>query len=180
MSSNVLNCVGSMKFGRYIDISDPCYDRDDISNFIDVSIREGEYNCYIAKGQKFYDMNRIAEIAIIIKSLDCDDVKYKWSPYGDKYIGVDSGLAGFFNRKIEYSNAGWSNFCDRLYDYGEDSEYYINFDNGFFSRSGWGDGGYEVEVVKDDKTNEIIAVKIIFIDDDYDDEEEDEDWEDYD
>ena len=80
-------------------------------------------------------------------------------------IGVDSGLAGFFNHKNEYSNEEWNNFCDRLCD--REEKWWVNFDNGFFSESGWGDGGYYVYESRNND-NEVIALKIAFIE--YDEE----------
>ena len=51
--------------------------------------------------------------------------------------------------------------------YKEEGKWWVNFDNGFFSLSGWGDGGYYVYESRNND-NEVIALKIVFIE--YDEE----------
>ena len=159
---NSLEYVWMMDFDDKIDISDPCYPRDGHSNIIDYKIKPGRYGCYIKYGKpEEYEENRIAEISIIKKGYGGTNDMI-WNEVGT--IGVDSGLAGFFNHKIEYTDEEWDDFCDRL---GEEAKWWLNFDNGFFSRSGWGDGGYYVYESRNND-NEVIALKIVFIE--YDEE----------
>ena len=158
--------VGQMEFGNKVDISDPCYERDGESNVIDYGIESGTYGCYIKFGKEEYgEEYRIAEIAIIKKGYEnlCSD--YGWI-FVD-IIGVDSGLCGFFNHKKEYSNSDWTDFCHRLEEanekggFEESGEYFINFDNGFFSNTGWGDGSYETyKYTLEDK---VVGLKVIFM-----------------
>ena len=154
---NEFEYVGSMFFDNEIDISDPCYTRDGNCNIIDYKIKGGKYNCFIKFGlEEDYSENRIAEIMIVKYNYFPET---RWEKVG--IIGVDSGLAGFFNHKIEYDNNGWSELCNRLA-LKEDKKCWINFDNGFFSESGWGDGAYSVyEIRNNDK--QTIALKIVFI-----------------
>ena len=156
-----LEYVGEMVFDNNIDISDPCYSRDEHSNIIDYKIKEGKYGCYIKYGKpEEYEENRIAEISIIKKGYG-GTKDMAWNKAGT--IGVDTGIAGFFNHKIEYSRREWRSFCDRL----KEGKWWVNFDNGFFSESGWGDGGYYVYESRNND-NEVIALKIVFIE--YDEE----------
>lgn len=158
-----LEYVGEMVFDNNIDISDPCYSRDGYSNIIDYKIKGGKYGCYIKYGKpEEWEENRIAEIAIIKKGYG-GTKDMVWNKADA--IGVDSGLAGFFNHKNEYSNEEWSDFCDRLCD--REEKWWVNIDNGFFSESGWGDGGYYVYESRNNN-NEVIALKIVFIE--YDEE----------
>lgn len=159
MNKNKFEYVGEMNFRDKVDISDPCYDRDGSCNIIDYSISEGKYRCYIKYGEGYWDENRIAEIAIVKKGhIGVEDEEHLWD-FVD-YIGVDAGLAGFFNHKIEYSNSAWSDFCDRL-GTGNGEQWWVNFDNGFFSDSGWGDGRYAVyEYIHN---NVVKGLKIVFI-----------------
>ena len=154
--------VGKMNFRDKVDISDPCYNRDNNGNIIDYEITSGKYNCFIKNA---VNSSRVAEIAIV--KTECTGVEnkdYLWDYIGN--ICVDAGLAGFFNHKIEYSYDMWDNFCDRLTEtgYGIDIckvSYWLNFDNGFFSESGWGDGCYDVFEYKND--GETKGLKIVFI-----------------
>lgn len=153
-----LEYVGEMVFDNNIDISDPCYSRNGCGNIIDYKIKEGKYGCYIKYGKpEEWEENRIAEIAIIKKGYG-GTKDMVWNKADA--IGVDSGLAGFFNHKNEYSNEEWSDFCDRLCN--REGKWWVNFDNGFFSESGWGDGGYYVYESRNNN-NEVIALKIAFI-----------------
>lgn len=153
-----LEYVGEMVFDNNIDISDPCYSRNGCGNIIDYKIKEGKYGCYIKYGKpEEWEENRIAEIAIIKKGYG-GTKDMVWNKADA--IGVDSGLAGFFNHKNEYSNEEWSDFCDRLCD--REEKWWVNIDNGFFSESGWGDGGYYVYESRNNN-NEVIALKIVFI-----------------
>lgn len=160
---DILSYVGMMEFHDRIDISDPCYSRNGYGNIIDYKIKEGKYGCYIKYGKPEEDEeNRIAEIAIIKRGYG-GTKNINWNKVNA--IGVDSGLAGFFNHKIEYSNEEWNDFCDRLCD--KEEKWWVNFDNGFLSESGWGDGGYYVYESRNND-NEVIALKIVFIE--YDEE----------
>ena len=147
--------AGKMDFGHTVDISDPCYARDGNGNIIDYPISKGRYRCFVKFAE---NSSRIAEIAIVAMGhVGVEDVDYLWDYIGNIY--VDAGMAGFFNHKIEYSNNMWDDFCDRL-DY-SNNQYWINFDNGFFSDSGWGDGCYDVFEHK--HNGETKGLKIVFI-----------------
>ena len=98
---DILNYVGMMEFRDMVDISDPCYSRNGCGNIIDYKIKPGKYGCYIKYGKpEEYEENRIAEIAIIKRGYG-GTKNINWKKVDA--IGVDSGIAGFFNHKIEYS-----------------------------------------------------------------------------
>jgi hypothetical protein len=71
-------------------------------------------------------------------------------------IGVDAGLAGFFNDKPDYTDDEWSEFCDSI----RNGNAWIR-DEGFFSSSGYGDGCYPVNACR--INGEIVALEIRFI-----------------
>ena len=71
-------------------------------------------------------------------------------------IGVDAGLAGFFHNKPDYDDDAWSAFCDRI----RHGDAWITGD-GFYSSSGYGDGGYGVYA--QEHNGEIVALEIRFI-----------------
>ena len=148
--------VGQKHFGGKIDITDPCYDKRTWCRINGVSIVEGTYNCYVVMA---YDHEtggwgtRIAEIGI---ELDGVKVISGYQKIGE--IGVDAGLAGFFENKPDYTDDEWGEFCKKIHGY---DKYWL-WDVGFFSESGYGDGGYRVEAVKDENEN-VIALRIVFL-----------------
>ena len=71
-------------------------------------------------------------------------------------IGVDAGLAGFFENKPDYNDDEWGEFCDAIM---EGNAWMI--DCGVFSSSGWGDGCYGVYAHK--TKGEIDALEIRFL-----------------
>lgn len=80
----------------------------------------------------------------------------KWKPIGT--IGVDSGMAGFFPDKPDFNDKEWNDFCDNIALLKGPA--YFKSDLGFWTNSGYGDGGYKVEAIKEN--NQIIALRILF------------------
>lgn len=85
------------------------------------------------------------------------------------YIGVDAGLAGFFDNKPDYNYDEWlADVCEGFLFKQEGDVYEAHSDNamrceGVFSSSGYGDGEYPVYQIIDSHTNEIVGYKIKFI-----------------
>lgn len=165
--------IGTKYFGSKIDITDPCYDRDVWCRMNDVEIEPGDYECYV----KLLDDEetggwgeRVAEIGIRNIVSISGAYTHVYNYLGE--IGVDAGLAGFFNNKPDYTGEEWGDFCSALGDH--EKHAWINED-GFFSSSGYGDGEYDVYAAMEN--GKIVALFIEFIEPD--EEDEDEDWEDY-
>lgn len=118
--------------------------------------------------------NRIFRIIMYLNDAKnpIDLSKEKWEPIGD--IGVDAGLAGFIWNQSIYNpsdDKSWDSLIKRIYE--DEADNYTTDDNetiphmfhiwpeyGFFSSSGYGDGVYDVSVIKRD--DKIIALKIDF------------------
>lgn len=66
------------------------------------------------------------------------------------YIGVDAGLAGFFNNKEDYDDDAWQKLCDNL-----GTKDAMLLPNGAFTSSGFGDGSYAV-FTNDEETAFVI------------------------
>lgn len=139
-----------LSHGR-VDVTDPCYDRDVWCRF-STDVLPGMYKCYAAKN----DIGRVSKIRIVHEDFDDKELAWSTEPYED--IGVDAGLAGFFNNKPDYGDDEWMHFCAEL---GEaDGHHRGHFwsgkknvyiaDNCFFTQSGWGDGSYPVYVAETD------------------------------
>lgn len=142
---------GSIKFGNSIDITDPSYDEDVWCRINNFPIPAGEYECYavIADDTETDGWgNRVARIGI----------RRDKSIYEERkgMIGVDSGMAGFFNCDNRII------FEDILREYPTAADVFI-YNNAFVSSSGYGDGGYDVWVGY--SHGEIVEVYIEFIKD---------------
>ncbi len=141
------NIIGTKKFGPVIDVTDPCYERNVWCRINDVVINPGNYECIAWTN----DDCRVAILGIYFdgKIIDRQEMEFI------DEIGVDSGLAGFFENKPNYSQEEWESFCGKI----KKGNYWI-IDCGVFSYSGYGDGMYEVYA---HKTNGVIdAIEIRF------------------
>lgn len=153
--------IGEKEFKSNLTVTDPCYD-DDVWCVKRLDITPGIYNCYVWRHDetikdfngKPYTYTIIDRIEISLK--DKSETDSKWILCGE--IGVDSGFAGFFNDKPNHNDDEWMDFCDRIKDG------FAWFEpEGFFSRSGMGDGVYAV-LCKKDESGKIWAVRIDFYD----------------
>ena len=144
-----LEFVGKINFGQYVDITDPCYNRDVWCRINDFQIEPGEYSCFVSYKDEGLYGTRVEAIAIAKKKKHLIGAG-KLELSGE--IGVDAGMAGFFERKPDFTREEWGEFCDladntNVY-YSPDREYLCK---GFFSTSGYGDGGYPLYVHKNEE-----------------------------
>ena len=162
-------------------VSDPCY----AMGFVDctrvLNIKKGDYIMSANTENETSWGYRIKEL--IIKHIDYQSVE---PTEFDSSVCVDSGQCGFFDYEYykkyhkkdfvdedEEDNAWYHRVCDITLN---DPMYGIIDNMGCVSESGYGDGRYGVYVAYNSEM-EIVAVKIVFIEDDYD-EEDDEDEDD--
>ena len=164
-------------------VSDPCYDIDtwcagDLEN-----VKNGMWDALVVKSDEGDWGVRCAELIIVHEDFKMPvDFDIDWEA-ADIEVGVDSGQAGFFDKKfykddsvIEESHYGSYEFdCDGAF-YSACGSHTLSplgagvIRNGAVSSSGYGDGGYKCEYFMED--DEIVAARIIFIsdqEDDYDD-----------
>lgn len=172
-------------------VSDPCYKRDTWCQTKLAHVKTGEWNAYVREES---GDGRIAELIACHSAEDlfCMENKWEKQPF---VIGVDSGQAGFFDER-NYRNDATSldmhdYFGHEEGDRREGDRWYgvcCNLtlsrlgagvlEGGVVSSTGYGDGGYALYTVEED--GEVVAMKIVFIedvDDEYDEYDEDE-WED--
>lgn len=123
---------GNIKFPETIDITDPSYDEDVWCRINNLPIEAGEYECYTVTADNDETDgwgDRIARIGIRKQGAQIKHTERIG------LIGVDSGLAGFFN-------------CDNQLAYEEALDNSVKdvflSDKAFFSSSGYGDGGYDI------------------------------------
>lgn len=154
------NFIAAKHFGPEIDITDPGYDRDVWCRMNNVKVKEREYRCaiwpmtktYVDDNGKRHRSTRVSRIGIYFDKVPDEEVLVK---IGE--IGVDAGLAGFFNHKPDYNEKEWYAFCEAC----AKGDYHI-IEEGFFSSSGYGDGFYPV-YAEYNENNEIISLEIAFM-----------------
>lgn len=158
--------IGVRKFGSKVDITDPCYDKDVWCRMNGVEILPGEYECFVDvwdNEQTGGWGERVARLGI--RRLRSEETVFH--QIGE--IGVDAGLAGIFEDKKDFTDDEWSELCNSIDRPGEKA--WLR-DDGFFSSSGYGDGGYPVFAAKNSR-GQVVALEIQFIWEE-DEEEEDE------
>lgn len=157
--------VGTFTLGSEVDITDPCYDRNSRGGMI-TACKPGEYTGYADISDEGEWGKRVARLSIYLNDEICHDLALY--PIGD--IGVDAGLAGFFNNKPNYRGDDWMRFLyesgvfKNKHEYNYDRDYYC-ISKGIFSESGFGDGCYDVLA-----NVERSAFQIVFIDEDEEEE----------
>lgn len=161
-----------------IDVTDPCYRKGTWCRQ-SYDITPGEYDCYAWTGEDDVFGKRVWATAILWYDDSTFDTYLSddslWEEIGE--IGVDAGLAGFFNNKPDFTDDEWNDFCHWMWDkdipHNEMKEYDLEYDgeidayvrsfnghDGFWTGSGCGDGCYPVYAIKRD--GKIIALKIEF------------------
>lgn len=159
--------IGTFDLGTEVDITDPCYDKG-VWCRMTTECQPGTYTGYAYISDEGEWGERVAEISIFKDDIKCETEDMEL--IGN--IGVDAGLAGFFNNKPNYPDDKWMEFLVnagvfKSYDeYDYDKNYYC-VDYGVFSSSGYGDGGYDV-YANEDRT----AFTIVFIEEDEDEGDE--------
>ena len=152
--------IGVMDFHGSVDITDPCYEKDIWCRMNDVKIKAGTYACMVwhhtEKGTYSDGHPYSCELVGIIGIYLDGNVPRQRAMKEIGTIGVDSGMAGFFHEKPDYSDKAWSQFCDRV----RHGDAWLT-DDGFYSCSGYGDGGYGVYA--HEKEGEITALEIRFV-----------------
>ena len=152
--------IGTKDFHGSVDITDPCYNKDVWCRLNGVAIKKGVYTCVAwyqtEKGKyedgKAYSYKLVGMIGIYLngaipRQKDMEEIGS---------IGVDAGLAGFFHNKPDYGAAAWSDFCGSV----RHGDAWLT-EEGFYSSSGHGDGGYGVFAYK--QNDEIVALEIRFL-----------------
>ena len=156
--------TGKLKFtSNKLDITDPCYDKDDWCRMT-VDIVPGVYDYEVVTKETDWG-NRCRYISIIREGAG---PTRRGLRIGE--IGVDAGLAGFFESKPDYDNGTWSSICHYLYkdDGGGPRIASTNNDNKnlfgcecVFCSSGYGDGVYDVRQLLDLR-GQVVGYEIKF------------------
>lgn len=150
--------IGKIRLKDSVDVTDPCYSKGTWcrENYKCVP---GIYNCYIDTSKRHGVVSVIRIVLDDAGIMEKADKPENWEEVG--LIGVDAGLAGFFDDKPDFSDLEWQKFCSDL-DFAE-SCWIRKYDgrDGFFGQPGFGDGCYPVYgIYKNLKHAEIAALEI--------------------
>ena len=141
--------IGELEVGTKVDITDPCYNKDSWCRMT-VDCEPGIYKGYIEMSDEGILGTRVAAISIF-KGEKIWRIE-EMEPIG--IIGVDAGLAGFFNNKPDFGDTEWNEFCNKINSGNAWSLY-----NGIFSSSGFGDGCYDVYANEDRNAFTIVFIE---------------------
>lgn len=167
-----------LRFGKSIQVTDPCYDPDTWCAYTLKNMRKGNYVTTKELSDEGNWGMRVKSLSIVHEDFKGKDLTY--TIVKEAHIGVDSGQAGFFDRRYFNNVNKTKEVKDVFYDeccnitLNDDANSVLSSGKGVVSSSGYGDGGYNLYVAKDTLLDEIVAAKIVFIGED-DDEETDED-----
>ena len=139
-----------------ISVTDPCYDSFTWCRIDNLPIKEGTYVCSVVEEDKGEWGKRVTSIWLEPDIGNLTLARNAYKRIGA--IGVDAGLAGFFQNKPDYNDDEWAAFCDNMKP--EENAWIV--EEGFYSSSGYGDGSYPVYGVKNNR-GEYIALMIKFI-----------------
>lgn len=164
-------------------VTDPCYSRDVRCAAWDLHVIAGNWCGIINVSDEGSWGHRVASIVCYTKDSKPDDSDWEMTDFD---IGVDSGQCGVFDAskfpetRGEYNdiNSFYGECCAMTRGYGGVVGGYPGAGAfGIVSGSGYGDGGYSLEVVKNDE-GLITAVRVTFIgeddEEDFDDEYDNE------
>lgn len=181
--------IGRFSLGNKVMVSDPCYGTNTWCQGVLENVRAGFWDAYIKKTDEGNWGIRVAELVAI--NLDYND------PDSDEYdkisadniielqefeVGVDSGTAGIFDYDYYCKHHTEKDADDRWYDKQIINQFFPTVDasgweksvftefNGVASTSGYGDGGYDCYVARNNE-GEIIGIKIVYISNNDEDEE---------
>lgn len=140
-------CIGTMTLGNTVDITDPSYDKR-VSCRMTTECVPGEYVGHIIVYNRHDEWGERVSSIIISKDDKANEIGVdSMKKIGS--IGVDVGLAGFFNNKPDFTENKWYDFLRESGVRGKDgrndySKRCYDCEYGLFSESGYGDGVYDV------------------------------------
>ena len=171
-----INKIGTINLQNTVDVTDPCYNKDVWCRMTVKNVQPGAYECYACLKDDGSWGVRVSRARIVLA--DGSDVAKStmervqrgrsWRFIGD--IGVDAGMAGFFADKPDFGDDEWSKLCDWIF-HGENEgkmayiKTFHNGSDGFWTESGYGDGGYPVYAIRTVINGEsrITALEVRFL-----------------
>lgn len=159
----------TIELGNQVVVSDPCYNLGTWCQGVLSNVKTGKWICDYER--EFNDEGRVSRL--IVRHLEHPNAEP--TKLMEFEVGVDSGTAGIFDYEYyaQYHDPELDeNWYEKYVVCEIDNPGYITEGKGFWTESGYGDGGYNCYV--SEFNGEIVAIGIVFIED-YEDEEYEED-----
>ena len=150
---------------RPVRVTDPGYDKSSV-HVVDVNVKPGRYACISYRGTDRYtvDGKRYSDtrtwVIGVYKDGKIPPASAWEKPEIIGHIGVDAGLAGFYQDKPDFDD-DWMEFCEPFCRPGRARKHSRMDSFGFTSESGYGDGYYEVWAYRNEE-NEIVGLEVHF------------------
>lgn len=146
---------------RYFDetpvtVTDPCYNAGTWCTVKNIHVKPGQYDLIMYLSNTGDWGTRVTRAMILHSGCGTKPVWLFRQYIGD--AGVDAGLCGFYQNKPDYDDEAWGKFCEAI----RNADYLIT-PEGFCTSSGYGDGVYEVNALREEEDGEIIGLEIIFM-----------------
>lgn len=167
-----LEHIGTFSLGTKVMVSDPCYKLNTWCQGVLENVKSGIWDAYL----KMIDTGmwgvRVAEL-IAVNSEHSRKHPIIIDGHQEFEVGVDSGCAGIFDYEYyckchtdEDVNEDWYE-KQIIYQFfpGDESTWQKSVfteSNGVVSNSGYGDGGYDCYVARNDE-GEIVGIRIVYI-----------------
>lgn len=179
----------TIKLSKNVRVSDPCYDDSVWCKTRLTDVYPGEYNVSVEKSNEGSWGNRVSRLTVIHKGyvMECAD-ESNWVEHSE--IGVDSGQAGIFCESsyrndeivesittpemdfvLPYNDSPGDAWYEKVCKFTLAKPQWGMYDTGVLSSTGYGDGSYPLEVVRNDD-GEIVGMRITYI---FPEDEEEED-----
>lgn len=183
MNNVKIEYKGDIMLGAEVVVSDPCYGLGTWCQGVINNVAPGTYQCNVEYYNDALWGTRVSAIEVINESYYFNEIDYLEVNFE---VGVDSGQAGIFDYSYYEENHKKNNNGRVLNENWYDRVCSLTNTNnkltgntidglGFVSSSGYGDGSYYCYVAHDIDEN-VIAIRVEFIDpdeeDDYDEEDE--------
>ena len=170
----------TIKLSEKVRVSDPCYDNDVWCKTNLTNVYPGEYNVEVETSDEGGWGERISRLSVIHKGyiMECND-ESNWEEHSE--IGVDSGQAGIFCESsyrndeivpsittpdsdfvLPYNDNSGDAWYEAMCKFTLTGDRWGLYDTGVVTSSGFGDGGYPLEVVHNDD-GEIVGMRITYI-----------------
>jgi len=166
-----------------VTIQDPCYDASEYENLYQVcyqtKAKKGEWKSEAITTDDTQGWGRrVCKLQACHSDYNLHSSNHEVTKRKYSNLGVDSGQLGIFDLST-FQPPSRNSYDDLESYYRKACELTLSQDqwgvleNGVVSSTGYGDGNYDVQL--DYINDEIVAVFVTFIEDEYEDEDEDED-----
>lgn len=179
---NNIEHIGTFSLGTKVMVSDPCYSLGTWCQGVLENVKSGIWEAYLKMSDEGDWGIRVAEL-ITVNSEHYKEHPIIMDEHQEFEVGVDSGCAGIFDYEYyckyhteDEKDKRWYEtiICNQFFPTHNSSGWKNSIftdSEGVASSSGYGDGGYDCYVARNDE-GEIIGIRIVYISEEEINEEE--------